>query len=204
MQSAVRARAPEALRAAALRGSGWPPLRREGRRRSGEEEQGARVAGTLVVTTLDGGRHQNLARQRFAGFLPRYRATRQHARQRYEVLTPLFPGYIFVRFNPDDAPWRSINGTRGVLGLVGPRLARPVAMPASAIDNIMARCRNGIMTSLLECLEPGAVMRVISGPFADQLVTIEALDGHDRVRVLLKILGADQPLDLASNCLGPV
>ena len=147
---------------------------------------------------------QNLARQRFAGFLPRYRATRQHARQRYEVLTPLFPGYIFVRFNPDDAPWRSINGTRGVLGLVGPRLARPVAMPASAIDNIMARCRNGIMTSLLECLEPGAVMRVISGPFADQLVTIEALDGHDRVRVLLKILGADQPLDLASNCLGPV
>jgi transcriptional antiterminator RfaH len=146
---------------------------------------------------------QNLARQRFASFLPRYKVTRQHARQRYDVLTPLFPGYIFVRFNPEEAPWRSINGTMGVLGLVGPRLARPVPMPANAIDNIMARCRNGIMTSLLECLEPGAVMRVISGPFADQLVTIEALDGRERVRVLLNILGADQRFDLACDCLGP-
>jgi transcriptional antiterminator RfaH len=147
---------------------------------------------------------QNLSRQRFASFLPRYKATRHHARKRYDVMAPLFPGYIFIRFNPDEAPWRSINGTVGVQRLVGPKLAGPVAMPASAVDNIMARCRNGIMISLFECLEPGAVMRVMSGPFADRLVTIEALDGPERVRVLLNILGVDQPFAMASGCLGPV
>lgn len=146
---------------------------------------------------------QNLTRQSFHSFLPRYKATRRHARKRYEVMAPLFPGYIFIRFNPDDAPWRSINGTLGVQRLVGPRLTRPVAMPASAIDNIMARCRNGIMVSLVDCLEPGAIMRVTCGPFADQLVTIESLDGDERVRVLLKILGADQAVNIASDCLGP-
>jgi transcriptional antiterminator RfaH len=146
---------------------------------------------------------QNLSRQRFAAFLPRYKATRHHARRRYDVMAPLFPGYLFVRFDPDEAPWRSINGTIGVLRLVGPRQARPLAMPASAVDNIMARCRDGVMISLIECLEPGAVVRVMSGPFADRLVRIEALDGQERVRVLLNILGADQPCAVPVGCLGP-
>jgi transcriptional antiterminator RfaH len=146
---------------------------------------------------------RNLARQNFQSFLPRYRATRRHARKRYDVLAPLFPGYIFIRFDPDNAPWRSINGTQGIRRLVGPQLTRPLPMPASAIDNLMARCRNGIMLSLFDGLEPGTISRVTSGPFANQLVTIEAHEADERVRVLLNILGSDRTIEVSLDCLGP-
>ncbi|WP_340119169.1 transcription termination/antitermination NusG family protein [Pelagibius sp. 7325] len=60
----------------------------------------------------------NLERQGFTTYLPRYRRERSHARRRETVRALLFPGYIFVEFALESAPWRSINGTFGISHLV--------------------------------------------------------------------------------------
>ena len=58
---------------------------------------------------------ENLRRQGFYSWLPRFRRPRKHARRTDYVSAPLFPGYLFVRLDPEAERWRSINGTFGVV-----------------------------------------------------------------------------------------
>ena len=160
------------------------------------------VAQTLSRAEAIAERHLN--RQGFQSFCPRFRKLRRHARRVDEVLTPLFPGYLFVRFDPQLDPWLSINSTIGVSRLVGPRANLPQAMPETAMEALFERSEQGVVSRILPVFEPGQQARLVTGPFADQLVTIEALDAHDRVRVLLDILGRSTPVSLGMADLAPV
>jgi len=146
---------------------------------------------------------QNLRRQAFRSFCPRFRKLRKHARRQSMVLAPLFPGYVFVFLDPDQQPWRSINGTFGVRRLVGSEGVRPQPMPDAAMELILARCTDGVMTRLLDDPEPGRRVRIISGPFADSLASVETLDDRGRVHVLLDILGGECSIRMDINCLAP-
>lgn len=144
----------------------------------------------------------NLERQGFASFCPRFRKTRRHARRVDQVLAPVFPGYIFVRFNPSRDQWRSINGTHGILALVGPSPIAPQAMPATAMDHLFSRCEDGVMQCVLPELASGQVIRLIGGPFADRLAMIEAADGKGRVQVLMDILGGECSFKIDHHHIG--
>lgn len=147
---------------------------------------------------------RHLARQGFASFCPRFSKTRRHARRVDCVLAPVFPGYMFVRFDRNRDQWHSINGTFGVKRLVGTSSAgRPQAMPATAMRALFARCNGDIISGLFTALEPGQQVRIVSGPFADRLANVERLDDHGRVRVLLDILGGQTPLALPLSAVGP-
>jgi transcriptional antiterminator RfaH len=119
------------------------------------------------------------------------------------VLAPLFPGYVFVSFDVDNDQWRSINGTFGVRRLISFDPARPQPMPDAAMIQLLARCRDGIVTRLIGDIQAGDAVRIISGPFAEQLAKVETLDGKGRVRVLMDILGGPTILRLRIDCLAP-
>ena len=56
----------------------------------------------------------NLSKQGFAFYLPKYLKPRRHARRTDLVLKPLFPRYLFVQWDTEIDPWRSIYGTIAV------------------------------------------------------------------------------------------
>ncbi len=145
----------------------------------------------------------NLGRQSFASLCPRMRTVKRHARRVENVLTPVFPGYVFVRFDPRRDPWRAINGTLGVRRLLAADSAKPIPMPAYAMQQILERCEAGLMTRLVDEFEPGAKVRILAGPFADQLAEVESLSGFGRVRILLQILGLATPVTLSQASLAP-
>ena len=62
---------------------------------------------------------RHLVNQGFTIYLPFYRRRVRHARRNEIVASALFPGYLFVRFDPQQDRWRSINGTRGVVRILG-------------------------------------------------------------------------------------
>lgn len=147
---------------------------------------------------------EHLHRQGFHSFCPRLRKMRSHARKREQVLVPLFPNYIFVCFDADLQPWRSINGTWGVKRLVGSERERPQPMPQAAMDCIIGRCNaDGVVVRLVEQPSVGQAVRIVSGPFADSLGAIEALDERGRVSVLLDILGRRASVRLSLDSLAP-
>lgn len=145
----------------------------------------------------------NLRRQNYDVWLPRLKRTRRHARRFDTVLTPVFPGYVFIAFDPAVEPWRQINGTFGVRHLVcgerGPR-----ALPSSFVDQLKARSEGDVVCDQTTWLEPGAKVRVISGPFVDCIGTLVRADSSTRVRLLLSLLGGDVDAVLPLASVAPV
>lgn len=132
---------------------------------------------------------RHLERQGFDSFCPRFRKTRRHARRVESLLVPVFPGYVFVRFDARRDHWLPINGTTGIKRLVGSATGSPRPMPPAVMEALFTRCEGDVIHHLWPTLTPGQQVRLASGPFATALATIERLDDNGRVRVLLDILG---------------
>lgn len=130
-----------------------------------------------------------LDKQGFEVFLPRYLKQVRHARRKVSVAASLFPGYLFVGFGPQ-ARWRSINGTVGVIRLVM-AAGQPAPLESGVVDGLMARCdeKGFIPLPSRDVIQPGDVVCIRDGSFAQSLGLFEEVKDSDRVAILLDLLG---------------
>ena len=120
-------------------------------------------------------------------------------RQIKEVLRPIFPGYIFVRFSSKSSDWRKINSTHGVVRLVSFRAQTPVAVPEGLIIELMKRCNEQAVLRPLNDLKAGEAVKMVSGSFAEFVGEIEALLAPERLRILFDFMGQKTRLDVSSD-----
>ena len=133
---------------------------------------------------------EHLARQGYRVYLPRYRRIVRHARRRALVLRPLFPRYLFVGLDRLTQRWRPIRSTAGVVGLVASG-DEPVAVDAGIIEGLRRQEAHGAfdLISPAQRLNPGDAVRVTEGPFADLIGRLLGMADHERVFILLELLG---------------
>ena len=81
----------------------------------------------------------NLNRQGFKTFIPVQEVSKRRFSRFVSSIVPLFPGYMFVSFNPKESSWLKIRATIGVLGLVGVG-GKLKEIPTDIIEEIMQRC----------------------------------------------------------------
>ncbi|WP_299938855.1 transcription termination/antitermination NusG family protein [uncultured Pelagimonas sp.] len=137
----------------------------------------------------------NLARQGFEFFAP---MQKQGPNQRKQ---PLFPGYVFVRFDPADTQWRAINNTLGVARLVCLQSNRPNHIPAAVMQALQARCDvDGVLLPPKD-LTPGDRVRITEGPFAGWVTEVAQMRGTDRVMVLLSLIGEENRAEMPTSQL---
>lgn len=153
------------------------------------------MTGWYVVSTQPHGEARaeaNLVRQGFETWLPRFAKERRHARKVDTVLKALFPGYLFVRLDPETMRWRSINGTVGVRHIIV-HDERPARLPDNFVESLKARTGpDGLVAPPdEETLAPGMRVRLTGGPFADQIATLVRLADRERVALLLSLLGRE-------------
>jgi transcriptional antiterminator RfaH len=114
---------------------------------------------------------------------------------------PLFPGYLFVWVVRG---WWEARWSAGVRRLVMDGLL-PARVPDAVIAEIRSRERNGFVElPRPRGLVPGMRVRVISGPLSAQIGMLAALRPHERVLVLLRLLGGQQRVELARNAIEAV
>jgi transcriptional antiterminator RfaH len=132
----------------------------------------------------------NLRRQGFTTYLPCYQRQRRHARRSDVVVRPLFPRYLFVRFDLGRDQWRSVQSTFGVSALVFAG-EKPAALPNHVVDEIRAREDGSgfVVLGLPAGLKPGSAVRLVDGLFADYQGVLERIADERRVSVLLSLLG---------------
>jgi transcription elongation factor/antiterminator RfaH len=130
----------------------------------------------------------NLRNQGFVIFLPKRHKTIRHARKLYTVEAVFFPGYLFIALDLTRQQWRCVNSTFGVnrLVMLG---ERPRPVPYGIVEALWATADNRGILRLSEHLRIGSRVRLMAGPFAEHLASLDSLDGGGRVRVLLDILG---------------
>jgi transcriptional antiterminator RfaH len=133
---------------------------------------------------------QNLMRQGFEVYLPRYLKRRRHARKIDFTAKPLFPRYMFVAIDMATQRWRSIQSTFGVARLVS-NGDDPATVPAGVVHALKARedTKGFIQVDARLAFAPGDKVRVLAGAFIDNSGLFNGLADHDRVSILLDMLG---------------
>jgi transcriptional antiterminator RfaH len=133
---------------------------------------------------------QNLLRQGFETYLPRYQKRRRHARKVDFVAKPLFPRYMFVAIDVATRRWRAIQSTQGVSRLVC-NGEEPAAVPDGVLGALRAREdeRGFVRMEAKPVFAPGDKVRVLAGAFMDNAGLFEGMGDHDRVAILLDMLG---------------
>lgn len=109
-----------------------------------------------------------------------------------------FPGYVLVQMEMDDVIWHLVKSTPKVLGFIGGTSDRPTPITDKEAENILQRMQDGADKPKPKILfEPGEVIRVTDGPFADFNGVVEEVnyDKH-RMRVAVLIFGRSTPVDL--------
>lgn len=133
---------------------------------------------------------QNLLRQGYAIYLPRYLKRRRHARKVDFAAKPLFPRYMFVAVDMATQRWRSIQSTFGVSHLVANGDV-PAAVPDGVVSALKARedAKGFVKMDARPNFAPGDKVRVLAGAFMDNAGLFNGMADHDRVSILLNMLG---------------
>ena len=134
---------------------------------------------------------EHLERQGFSSYVPTYIKTRRHARRVDTVRAPFFPRYLFVWIDVTQQRWRSINSTVGVSRIVGRGLLPTPVMPG-VVEAIRQREGEDGLIRLAPAaakFRPGDAVRVVDGAFEACQGLFEALTDHQRVAILLDLLG---------------
>jgi len=109
-----------------------------------------------------------------------------------------FPGYVLVEMVMDDETWHFVRHIPGVLGFIGGTSDRPTPLSEKEVNDILQRVQAGVDKPKPKILfEPGEVVRVIDGPFADFDGVVEDVNYEkSRLRVSVLIFGRSTPVEL--------
>jgi len=120
-------------------------------------------------------------------------------------LAPLFPGYIFLRWEPETEGWPYIRSAQHVLGLVNFNGEMPW-LPDEAIAELKERCdRLNQQGGIWRRYQSGDRVRVVSSSMQSLAQVVE--DGkspNSRVKVLLEFLDRMVPAQVPRENLQPV
>ena len=145
--------------------------------------------------------YENLARQGFQSWLPKYLKRRRHAGREEHVLRPLFPRYLFVRVDLTAEQWRPILSTRGVASLVGDAEG-PHPLDDEVIVALQSRAgKKGIFDLQPPSFQAGEKVRITAGPLRDLEGVFQMESDSDRVMVLLKLMGRSVRVSVAGDYL---
>jgi transcriptional antiterminator NusG len=109
-----------------------------------------------------------------------------------------FPGYVLVHMEMDEETWHLVRHTPRVLGFIGGTHEKPAPISDKEADEILQRIQEGTDKPRPKVLfEPGEVIRVTEGPFADFNGVVEEVNYEkNRLRVAVLIFGRSTPVDL--------
>jgi transcription antitermination factor NusG len=146
-----------------------------------------------IASRLDG--------QGYEWFLPKYQVRRKWSDRMQSVNIPLFAGYLFCRFDPQQR--RPIVMTPGVLSIVG--IAKePVPIVDEEIFALQAVVKSGSSTEPCSFLKQGDKVRVEYGPLRGVEGILVGLRGQNRVIVSVTLLQRSVAVDVQMEWLSAV
>ena len=101
---------------------------------------------------------------------------------------PLFPSYMFITFDKSKSNWSRINNTYGVKRLITFNSILK-SIPTTVIDNLMIRCDLIGRILPVQKLTKGDQVKVLKGPFANFIATVETHETDQRIWILTDLMG---------------
>lgn len=137
--------------------------------------------------------------ERFGDILvPTEEVVEMRAGQKRKSDRKFFPGYVLIQMELDDETWHLVKDVPKVMGFVGGTSDRPAPISDREAERILDRVKEGVEKPKPKVLfEPGEVVRVSDGPFADFNGVVEEVNYEkSRLRVAVLIFGRSTPVEL--------
>ena len=138
---------------------------------------------------------QNLTHKIFDIVVPtRNIVTVKHGKKE-EQKEKIFPGYILVKMVLDDDTWLAVRTTQGVTAFVGAG-NKPTPISEKEVDAIR-KFMQMEAPKYKTTFSVGEAVKIVDGPFADFLGTIDSIDEEKgKLKVLVSIFGRETPVEL--------
>ena len=143
---------------------------------------------------------KNLTRQGFEVFLPLHDTTSRKLSRFIDISKPLFPGYMFIRFDRAESKWHKINNTYGVSRLITFQSSLK-SIPSAFIDNLMKRYDSSGKLIPIVKMKQGDKIEIFKGPFANFIATVEEYESEQRIWVLMDLMGRKTKIQTLSDNL---
>ncbi|PLK58156.1 transcription termination/antitermination protein NusG [Candidatus Palibaumannia cicadellinicola] len=121
--------------------------------------------------------------------------------QRRKSERKFFPGYVLVQMVMNDSSWHLVRSVPRVMGFIGGTSDKPLPISDKEVHAIMNRLQQiGDKPRPKTLFEPGELIRVNDGPFADFNGVVEEVDYEkSRLKVSVSIFGRATPVELDFN-----
>jgi transcription antitermination factor NusG len=139
--------------------------------------------------------------QGYEWFLPLYKSRKRWSDRIKEVESPLFPGYLFCRFNQHDR--LPILKTPGVIQIVGFNRV-PAVVEESEISALQTLMAAGVPNHPCAFLELGDKVRIESGPLRGLEGILMDFKGHHRLVLSVTLLQRSVAVEIDSALVTPV
>ena len=134
----------------------------------------------------------------YESFLPLYKCKKRWSDRIKEVDTPLFPGYIFCRFNSHN--WLPVLKSPGVIQIVGYNRV-PVPIDDFEIDAIRTLGSSGLPNQPWPFPKVGDRVRIESGPLRGLEGMLIEFKNSQRFVVSVTLLQRSVAVELDSSCV---
>jgi transcription antitermination factor NusG len=142
-----------------------------------------------------------LSAKGYQTFLPTYNILKRGRGRSTEVPAPLFPGYLFCRFNVFDR--LPVLITPGVITVVG--MGRiPVPVEVSELEAIQKMVSTGLRVEPWPFLEVGQVVRIEDGALSGVEGVLTSFKGTSRIVVSISLLRRSVALEIDRSVVSPV
>lgn len=107
----------------------------------------------------------------------------------------IFPGYILVKMILEDTSWLAVRTTQGVTAFVGAG-NKPTPISDREVETIL-KFMQMEAPKYKASFTVGEGVKIVDGPFADFLGTIDTIDEEKgKIKVLVSIFGRETPVEL--------
>ncbi|MDL0080939.1 MULTISPECIES: transcription termination/antitermination protein NusG [Helicobacter] len=108
----------------------------------------------------------------------------------------IYPGYVFIHVDLDTSLWHTIQSLPRVSGFIG-ESKKPTPLSEADITHILEKNTNRAAPKPKVSFDPGEVVRINEGPFANFTATVEGYDiEHKKLKLNVSIFGRNTPIEI--------
>ena len=130
-------------------------------------------------------------------FIPEESVTSHLGGKKKTIKKKFFPGYILIKMIMNDETWHLVKNTDNITNLVGstPDGPRPISDEEAAQMTNQSIGKWRKLKTIID-LGEGDQVKVVEGPFATFIGTVESVGDRGKVRVNVSIFGRLTPVEL--------
>lgn len=108
-----------------------------------------------------------------------------------------FPGYVLVKMIMTNDTWHLVKDTEKITGFIGGTPDKPAPIAEDEVKYMLGQVEDGVKKPKTNVdFQEGEQVKVIEGPFASFVGTIEAVNEKGKIRVNVSIFGRPTPVEL--------